>query len=317
MIASSSQSLSRVPPQALLRLPVGMRLRLARFAVWRMRHRGALKTTMLALCLAALSGALGYLLSQSAPIIDAPQQPPQVGAALPSTYAADDQVPVEAQQWGQLQAELLRLRLLFKRIVDAADLEGGEFALELQLADERYLASLSPLQGDQQVARQRFVLAKHAVDHMTTQAEMMLSIKRQRQQARSFTLSGSPVVRAQITSRFGYRIDPRSGRRSFHSGVDFGGKNGSKVFALADGVVTYSGKNGGYGNLIELEHPDGFSTRYAHNEANLVAVGSRVNKGQIIATMGSTGKSTGTHVHIEVRAGGRPVDPLEFISAGS
>ncbi|MFK8080864.1 MAG: M23 family metallopeptidase [Granulosicoccus sp.] len=273
---------------------------------------------MLALCLALASGFLGYLLSHSVSEMGGVEQP-QSGAALPITGRETSLkvAQIEARRWGQLQAELMRLRLLFSRIVEAADLDAGEFALAVQLADERYLDSLSALKDSPDVAQQRFTLANRAVDHMTTHAEAVLSITQRRHRERRFTLSGSPVVRAHITSGYGYRLDPRTGGKRFHGGVDFGGRNGSKVLALADGVVTYSGKNGGYGNLIELEHIDGYRTRYAHNDANLVKVGSSVNKGQVIATMGSTGRSTGTHVHIEVRADGRAIDPMRFISEGS
>lgn len=304
-----------------MRLPEGVRLKLARLAVWRLRRADELKTSMLALCLAVLSGLLGYALAQPPAmpynLLSAAQ--PQLGAANArhSGYQPILRNFPSAEQWGELQAEVLRLRLLFGKVADAADLAGGEIALGLQLADRRYLDSLSGLEDNPEAVGQRFTLAKRAVGHMTNQASLMLSISQQRQQARDFTLSGSPVVRAQITSRFGYRIDPRSGKKRRHRGLDFGGPDGSKVLALADGVVTYSGTNGGYGNLVELEHTGGFRTRYAHNETNKVEVGNRVFKGQVIATMGSTGNSTGTHVHVEIRANGRPIDPLQFINAGS
>jgi murein DD-endopeptidase MepM/ murein hydrolase activator NlpD len=126
-------------------------------------------------------------------------------------------------------------------------------------------------------------------------------------------VSGSPVQNGRISSRFGYRIDPETGRRQLHRGLDFGGQRGSVILALADGVVTFAGRNGGYGNLVELEHPNGYRTRYAHNETLLVHPGERVNKGQSIATMGSTGRSTGTHLHVEVRHEGRAVDPQLYI----
>lgn len=303
----------------MLHLPVHVRLLLARFTLWRLRRAQLLKTIMLGLCLAVLTGASGFILSQSTPQ-DESVQVPVLAAMQPSSVHDKSAVYTfrsDARRWGELQAELIRLRLLFSRIVESADLGGAEFALAVQLADDRYIDSLSALEDTPEAATQRFVLAKRAVDHMTTQAGLALSMTQRRQQDRRFTLSGSPVVRAQITSRFGYRKDPRSGRKSFHRGLDYGGSIGSKVLALADGIVTYSGQNGGYGNLIELEHVDGYRTRYAHNEANLVKMGSKVSKGQVIATMGSTGKSTGTHVHVEVRSEGRAIDPLQFISTGS
>ena len=322
---TASRPSAPTPSKAFLLLPVGVRVYLARFTLWRRRitrQRGQrlglfCKTTTSAFFLALLSGTLGYLLA-GLPKNEAAAEIAAISAAQP-----EDGFPItrisefpSATQWGNLQAEVMRLRLLFSRIVSAADLGGSEFALTVQLADDRYLESISELEDTPELIGHRFELAKRSIDHMTSQSELMLSITERRQKERKYTLSGSPVVRARITSRFGYRADPRSGRNRFHRGLDFAGPQGSKVLALADGVVTYSGKNGGYGNLVELEHTDGYRTRYAHNESNLVEVGGVVSKGQPIATMGSTGKSTGTHVHVEVRHQGRPIDPLQFISAG-
>ena len=98
------------------------------------------------------------------------------------------------------------------------------------------------------------------------------------------------------------------------TGVDFAGKEGTEVKSVAAGVVVRSEDSGGYGNLIEVRHADGFTTRYAHNQAQLVSVGETVRKGQAIALMGSTGRSTGPHVHIEVLRNGKQVDPAKYIN---
>ncbi len=298
-------------------MPEGLRFWLARFKLWRLRQAKMLKTSMLGLFLAVQSGLLGYLIAQpKAEIALMPTNVPGLGSALPgmelpANASADD---ISAYQWGTLQAELVRLRLLYRRIVEITELQSEDFALSVELADERYSDSLMVGEERRQPRQQEFALAKRTVDHMTSQATLMLSLAKIRDQEHRFTISGSPVVRARITSRFGYRIDPRSGGNQFHRGLDFGGAPGSHVLALADGVVTYSGNNGGYGNLVELEHADGYRTRYAHNDENLVSVGATVHKGQVIAAMGSTGKSTGSHVHVEVRSKGKAVDPLLFIS---
>src|SRR5690606_13610451 len=96
-------------------------------------------------------------------------------------------------------------------------------------------------------------------------------------------------------------------------GVDFAGKLGSDVISVAAGVVTWSGDRNGYGNLVEVNHGGGFSTRYAHNQENLVKVGDVVKKGQVVAKMGTSGRSTGPHVHFEVYKNGRAVDPSSYI----
>ena len=125
---------------------------------------------------------------------------------------------------------------------------------------------------------------------------------------------GEPVASGWISSLFGWRTDPINGKREFHEGIDFASKADTRVVAVASGIVTWSGRRAGYGNLVEISHGNGYVTRYAHNRKNLVAVGDKVDKGQPVAIMGSTGRSTGTHVHFEVVRNGKPVDPKKYIS---
>jgi len=124
---------------------------------------------------------------------------------------------------------------------------------------------------------------------------------------------GRPVAGGFISSYFGEREDPFSGEEAYHKGVDFAGTAGANVMAVAAGVVTWAGNRTGYGNLVEINHGDGYITRYAHNQRTLVSVGQTVKRGDPIALMGSTGRSTGPHVHFEVVRNGRQVDPLSFI----
>lgn len=117
-----------------------------------------------------------------------------------------------------------------------------------------------------------------------------------------------------FTSRFGYRRDPINGRMDFHDGYDIANSRGTPIYATADGVVTFSGRNGGYGNQIMINHGNGFETVYAHNSRNLVKRGEFVRKGQLIAYMGSTGRSTGTHLHYEVHKNGQKVNPGNYMN---
>lgn len=126
--------------------------------------------------------------------------------------------------------------------------------------------------------------------------------------------TGSPVQGGYISSLFGWRSDPITGKREFHEGLDFAGKPGTPISAVAAGIVTWSGPRYGYGNLVEINHGGGIITRYAHNSKNLVAVGDKVEKGEVIAVMGSTGRSTGTHVHFEMLKNGKPVNPNTVIA---
>ncbi len=125
---------------------------------------------------------------------------------------------------------------------------------------------------------------------------------------------GNPAEGGWVSSLFGYRADPISGKKEFHLGVDLAGRSGMPVTSVASGIVTWSGPNQGYGNLVEISHGNGYVTRYAHNKTNLVSVGEKVEKGEVIATMGSSGRSTGAHVHFEVLRGGRHVNPSSHIS---
>ena len=127
--------------------------------------------------------------------------------------------------------------------------------------------------------------------------------------------SGQPVVSGYVSSGYGTRKDPFTGKKAHHKGIDFAGKHGSDVIAVAAGLVTKAGKDSGYGNLVEINHGGGYVTRYGHNSKLLVEVGEKVEPGQVIAKMGSTGRSTGAHVHFEVLVDGKPVNPKKFVVA--
>jgi murein DD-endopeptidase MepM/ murein hydrolase activator NlpD len=125
--------------------------------------------------------------------------------------------------------------------------------------------------------------------------------------------AGRPITSGWVSSLFGTRADPMTGKREFHEGMDFAGKAGLPVVSVASGIVTWSGKRYGYGDLVEINHGNGYQTRYAHNKKNLVVVGQKVEKGQMIAVMGSSGRSTGTHLHFEVVQNGKQVNPEKYI----
>jgi murein DD-endopeptidase MepM/ murein hydrolase activator NlpD len=120
-----------------------------------------------------------------------------------------------------------------------------------------------------------------------------------------------------MSSYYGRRTDPFTGKPANHKGVDFAGKAGASVFAVADGVVTWSSKRYGYGELVEINHGNGYSTRYAHNSENLVAVGDEVSKGETVALMGDTGRATGPNLHFEVLHQGKQVNPVNFVRQGA
>lgn len=127
---------------------------------------------------------------------------------------------------------------------------------------------------------------------------------------------GRPAGDDRETSGFGVRVDPFTGQPAYHPGQDFAGAFGSPIYVTAPGVVSFTGVRNGYGNTVEVDHGHGFKTRYAHLSAICVRVGQQVAVGQRIGAMGSTGRSTGTHLHYEVWVNGRPQNPLRFVKAG-
>jgi murein DD-endopeptidase MepM/ murein hydrolase activator NlpD len=139
---------------------------------------------------------------------------------------------------------------------------------------------------------------------------------RENEETLSRVPSITPVPGAVVNSRFGVRLHPIFGVKAMHEGMDFAAETGSPVLATADGVVTFAGKYGGYGNMIEIDHQNGLMTRYAHNHANHVQVGQRVTRGQVIGLVGATGITTSTHLHYEVRRDGVAIDPQPYVLPG-
>ncbi|MCB1450202.1 MAG: M23 family metallopeptidase, partial [Nitratireductor sp.] len=127
---------------------------------------------------------------------------------------------------------------------------------------------------------------------------------------------GNPAPGKDISSPFGSRVDPFFGRAAMHSGTDFRAPTGTPARATANGTVIDAGRNGGYGNMVEIDHGGGFTTRYAHLSAIKVTAGQKVKRGDVIGLVGSTGRSTGPHLHYEVRKGGQAIDPARFLIAG-
>ena len=214
---------------------------------------------------------------------------------------------------GQMQAQMLRLNALGGRLVGQSDLDKAEFDFN----------AVPAVGGPEDVAnRQSVPLADFLSMLDQLEAEMedrdqKLSVLESLLMSRSLNErvmpSGRPVEDGWLSSRYGKRNDPFSGKQDFHKGLDFAGKKGSEVIAVGDGVVSWAGKKSGYGKLIEINHGNGYATRYGHNQSHMVKVGDTVKKGQQIALMGSSGRSTGPHVHFEVLRNGKKVNPSEFI----
>jgi murein DD-endopeptidase MepM/ murein hydrolase activator NlpD len=243
----------------------------------------------------------------------------QIGAEAKEPREVRETINALTARLGVLQAQVIRLNALGKRLVDMAGLEKGEFDFgapppqggpEQPNVEDEQSPPLSSLTQSLDNLNQQ-------LDGQQEQLSVLEAMYRHRNLLDEVLPKGRPVSDGWISSYFGYRTDPFNGRREWHPGVDIAGKKGEPVVAVAAGIVTYAGKHGGYGNLVQINHGNGFVTRYGHNSKVLVAVGDTVSKGQEIALMGSTGRSTGPHVHFEVWRSGRVVNPIKYLSAAN
>lgn len=238
----------------------------------------------------------------------------QRAAVSDTTVAAQRYMNSLSQQLGQMRASMLRLEALGKHLTAMADLDGSEFDFTNKPAmggPEDPAASNVVVPDFIQALKE---LAQQIDDRADKLHALELVLMNRELQARTMP-AGRPVTKGWVSSLFGQRTDPISGKKVFHQGVDIAGKEGSDVVVVADGVVSWAGKRYGYGILVEVTHGNGYVTRYAHNKEAVVAVGDKVTKGQLIAAMGSTGRSTGPHVHFEVIRDGKVVNPQKYFQA--
>jgi murein DD-endopeptidase MepM/ murein hydrolase activator NlpD len=238
----------------------------------------------------------------------------QRGAIVTTRQQTEDTLDALAIRIGQMNARVIRLDALGRRLTGMADLDEGEFNFD---AEPAFGGPEEPDQTGSAVAVPELVLAMQSLDDQLTDREAQLAvleslIMNQNLNDRVYP-QGRPVKSGWMSSYFGKRTDPFTGKSANHRGVDFAGKSGAEVIAVADGVVTWSSSRYGYGQLVEINHGNGYATRYAHNSENLVSVGEEVKKGQTVALMGATGRATGPNLHFEVLKYGRRVNPVKFI----
>lgn len=220
-----------------------------------------------------------------------------------------------AQRLGQMQAQMMRLNALGTRLTRMAGLDPREFNFSAEAAmggpEKAVAVSNSPELVDslnslsREIGRQQERLS--ALENLLLDRKLSAAV----------TPSGWPVEGGWISSGFGVRADPFNGHQSQHDGVDIASSMGSPVSVVAEGVVSHSGERAGYGLLVEITHESGLITRYAHTSAVLVRVGDRVKKGQAIALVGTSGRSTGPHLHFEVVRNGVSVNPMRYLQQAS
>jgi murein DD-endopeptidase MepM/ murein hydrolase activator NlpD len=224
-----------------------------------------------------------------------------------------DKVDALAMRLGTIDADLIRLNALGKRLTQMANINSGEFDFDHDAAiggsDSDGIGRGMPLPD-------MGVLLDHTsrlINFRSAQLSALENVLLGRQLSADIKPTGRPVREGYISSYFGQRMDPFDGEEAFHKGLDFATEAGADVLAVASGVVTWAGPREGYGDLVEINHGHGYMTRYGHNERALVNVGDQVERGQAIAVVGSTGRSTGPHVHFEVVKDGVQIDPMSFV----
>lgn len=223
------------------------------------------------------------------------------------------QVDAVMLRLAELQGRMTRLDALGERLTAKADLNDGEFDFsEAPAQGGPHEASVA--EADHRVTLLDAIEAlADQIEDREQQLDMLDALIANRTIHDDSLVAGLPVKKGWLSSRYGRRTDPFTGKPSWHKGVDFAGKRGSEVVSVAAGVVVSSETRHGYGLLVEVNHGNGFLTRYAHNEASEVKVGDIVSRGQVIARMGSSGRSTGPHVHFEVLKDGRHQDPARYL----
>lgn len=273
---------------------------------------------LIALAVGGGAAVGAWLTPKSADLPESPEitqaldaQRDEVGAVR---INAQRQLDAFAAHVAELQARLTRLDALGERLTELAELDASEFDFSLSVGQ----GGLEELVDGAAYAPPPFMSTLDELalrmDSREQQLEVLEQLLADRRIDEAVMLSGHPVLQGYVSSPFGRRVDPLTGRASVHKGVDFAAKAGSDVVAVGAGVVTFAGRRNGYGNTVEISHADGYVTLYAHNRSNRVQVGDLVQRGQAIATVGSTGRSTGNHVHFEVSRNGQLINPHSYIA---
>jgi murein DD-endopeptidase MepM/ murein hydrolase activator NlpD len=218
---------------------------------------------------------------------------------------------------GQMQAQVLRLDTLGARLAKMSGMKPQEFNFEQAPPQGGpFVPAMQPdvsMSGLEQQLASLSVLLNDRNDKLVAMETLLM----QDSLDKNKFPSGAPVSGGDYSSDFGWRIDPFTGQSAMHQGVDFMAPEGTPIVASASGIVTYSGLREQYGNMIEIDHGNDIVTRYGHASKLLVKVGQVVRRGQAIAEVGSTGRSTGSHLHFEVRYKGIAQNPRRFLESAA
>ena len=279
----------------------------------------------LLLILGSFAGGIGYLGYQLAEA--APDQSLKVSEWQDSIHQqqldlddlkqeSDANIEVLSSRLGLLQAHVNRLDALGQKLIHMAKIDNGEFDF-----------GKIPAVGGPETMPLKTVNSSDlhkAIDSLSAdlsnrenQLLVLEDLLMNRNLLKEVQPRGRPISAGWLSSYYGMRTHPISGKREMHKGIDFAGKMSDPVIAVAKGVVTFSGTRYGYGSVVDVNHGNGYTTRYGHNSKLLVSVGDTIEKGFQIAEIGSSGRSTGPHVHFEVLKNGKQVNPMKFINSSN
>lgn len=219
-----------------------------------------------------------------------------------------------ALRMGQLQAQVLRLNALGGRLTNMAGLDSREFNFDTEVAQG---GPEQNSQGGVVDVTARLAQLSNEIKASEARLKALETLLLDRRVTDAATPAGWPAEGGFMSSAFGHRADPFTGRMAYHEGVDIASRLGSPIRAMADGVVSFAGEKTQYGRTVEITHGRGLTTRYAHALSLLVKVGDKVNRGDAVALVGSSGRSTGPHIHFEVLKDGRQVNPARYLRPGS
>ena len=263
---------------------------------------------------ALVSGFIVHLIASTNEI---PTNPASQFSSLPNLdnpVVNNEQVTAVTMKLAELQSQVLRLNALGDRLAEDASIPDKEFNFE-QLPP-----SGGPMIQSEEQPKKRLSdlllsisILENSLAHEEKQLKMLESITLGHHIENTRYLSGRPIVKGWLSSYYGTRKDPFNGKPAMHKGVDFAGSENASIIATASGVVSWAGDRYGYGQLVEINHGEGLKTRYGHNKELTVSVGDVVTKGQVIAKMGSTGRSTGPHVHYEILRNNKQIDPTKYV----
>lgn len=219
-----------------------------------------------------------------------------------------------ATRLGELQAQVLHLDTLGDRLAGIAGIKRESLPANKPAAGQGGAFVPAPLGADE--LQREIDLLSREVDARTDELAVLESRFLEKRVKERLLPTTLPVKEAFLGSPFGHRSDPIVGQRAMHEGIDFNAESGTPVVAAADGVVLSAGWQNDFGNLIEVDHGDGLTTRYAHLSRMNAKAGSLVKRGERIGAVGSTGRSTGSHLHFEVRMLGVAQNPASFLKQG-